>query len=250
MELVICKKNLLNDALITEISNKPITLNVGGKIYQTYRETLLSIEGTYFESMFSFEDRNGNIEKSEYFIDRDGDIFNLIIKYFRDHKLKLENYSKLTIENLRDEAEYFMINSLIELIDKYNILIEEKNKKNCSDKIVLNVSGTKFETTYSTLTSFSNNNIFHKLIGTDLKNNSLKKEYFIDRNPEYFKYILEIFRNGKHTNIDSLNFQNENISSEKLSRVLHTESLYYNDDYITQIITDNIRLIFDMKRYW
>ncbi|CAH8438333.1 unnamed protein product [Schistosoma turkestanicum] len=70
------------------------------------------------------------------------------------------------------------------------------NKKYIKDsKIVINVSGRRFETRKSTLEKFPDT-----LLGSDEKDyfqDPVSKEYFFDRDPELFRYIMEYYRSEK-----------------------------------------------------
>ncbi|KAG9296770.1 hypothetical protein G9A89_002167 [Geosiphon pyriformis] len=86
------------------------------------------------------------------------------------------------------------------------------------DRIVLNVGGTKFETLRSTLTAYP-----ATLLGTMFheRNRSLVKltddnEYFFDRDPRAFSYIMEFYRNGEH---EWPNFANS-LTKKELKREL------------------------------
>jgi hypothetical protein len=70
---------------------------------------------------------------------------------------------------------------------------------NSESRIIVNVGGVKYETFRSTLTAYPETFLgamFHD------RNSSMLlptngNEYFIDRNGEIFKYILEFYRNGE-----------------------------------------------------
>ncbi|CAH8443605.1 unnamed protein product [Schistosoma haematobium] len=70
------------------------------------------------------------------------------------------------------------------------------NKKYIKDrKIVINVSGRRFETRKSTLEKFPDT-----LLGSDEKDyfqDPVSKEYFFDRDPELFRYIMEYYRSER-----------------------------------------------------
>eukprot|EP01006_Ploeotia_vitrea_P060541 TRINITY_DN76093_c0_g1_i1.p1 TRINITY_DN76093_c0_g1~~TRINITY_DN76093_c0_g1_i1.p1 ORF type:complete len:408 (+),score=37.94 TRINITY_DN76093_c0_g1_i1:81-1226(+) len=66
------------------------------------------------------------------------------------------------------------------------------------DKVVLlNVGGTKFTTTKMTLMA-EQNSFFHGMVSSGVwKPDPVTQEYFIDRDPQFFKEILNYLRNGK-----------------------------------------------------
>ena len=63
-------------------------------------------------------------------------------------------------------------------------------------EIVINIAGKKFETKLDTLRRNSNG-ILQKLNKQSEVYNEKKDEYFFDRNPKLFHYILEYCRTGK-----------------------------------------------------
>ncbi|EGG19348.1 hypothetical protein DFA_02135 [Cavenderia fasciculata] len=63
----------------------PITLNIGGSEYQTTKETLLKVKGSYFDKLLKGEIKATNIndKSNSFFIDRDGTNFKYILNYLR-----------------------------------------------------------------------------------------------------------------------------------------------------------------------
>jgi len=61
-------------------------------------------------------------------------------------------------------------------------------------KIILNVGGTRFETLMDTLTKHGRNTMLGAMFLS--LNSEVKDEYFIDRDPEMFRYILNWYRTG------------------------------------------------------
>lgn len=70
--------------------------------------------------------------------------------------------------------------------------IQEKYKYN---KVHFNVGGVRFETHLSTLKRLPNTRL-STLNTSDPNYDSLKNEYFYDRNPNLFSYILNFYRTG------------------------------------------------------
>jgi hypothetical protein len=92
-----------------------IKLNVGGIKYETTLNTITSNTDSMLANMFSGRHPMKLNDDGYYFIDRDGDIFKYVIKFLRDKKLNIDDIDILTIKNIKDEAEYFQIEGLIEL---------------------------------------------------------------------------------------------------------------------------------------
>ena len=85
---------------------------------------------------------------------------------------------------------------------------------NNNDKVRLNVGGTYFLTTYTTLSNVHNNSTptyFHGFISQHFKkeyDKQLSEEYyFIDRDPTYFRYVLNYLRDGNISGIPKDNVQ-------------------------------------------
>jgi hypothetical protein len=94
---------------------KIVTLNVGGQIFSTTKNTLTSIEGTIFQNFFNdrfFQllDSSGHL-----FIDRSPRCFGLILDYMRmGHEIKslFDLMSPPDLYLLLKEAEYYCIEPL------------------------------------------------------------------------------------------------------------------------------------------
>ena len=87
-----------------------IELNVGGRRFTTSKETLTWIPDSFFCSLLSGrisskKDKNGAI-----FIDRDPDLFSIILNFLRTKELYCD---KVNLKALKHEVEYFGITPLI-----------------------------------------------------------------------------------------------------------------------------------------
>eukprot|EP01121_Diplochlamys_sp_Union-15-3_P012434 TRINITY_DN3719_c0_g1_i2.p1 TRINITY_DN3719_c0_g1~~TRINITY_DN3719_c0_g1_i2.p1 ORF type:complete len:203 (-),score=25.91 TRINITY_DN3719_c0_g1_i2:44-622(-) len=88
--------------------NDKIILNVGGKIYKTSRSTLLKYPHTLLGVMFA--ERNTTLSKEEngeHFIDRDGEIFRVILNFYRTGNITVP--PNLSREEVITELNYFQI---------------------------------------------------------------------------------------------------------------------------------------------
>lgn len=122
------------------MKNDLVVLDVGGKLFCTTVSTLSLCGSTYFSSLLSKnwlesakqdDESFPNADRSEInkrptiFIDRDPTIFHLILSYLRGLKLHIpENLPLCELEQLADEADYYMLNDLCRQVH-----IEIQNKK-------------------------------------------------------------------------------------------------------------------------
>nr|CAG8466151.1 6660_t:CDS:2 [Entrophospora candida] len=87
--------------------------------------------------------------------------------------------------------------------------------------VILNVGGTKFETKISTLLSQPDTllgKMFHPRNRSLLKPTHRDNEYFFDRNPKAFYYILEYYRTGEfYWNWNKLDYFNIEMSMKELN---------------------------------
>ena len=82
-------------------------------------------------------------------------------------------------------------------LDDPSEVIEQQKQVNQHEPIVLNVGGTRYETSLSTLLSHDTS-FFNKMFnGTYSTQPSLDGSYFIDRDGRHFHFILSYLRRGK-----------------------------------------------------
>eukprot|EP00741_Cyanophora_paradoxa_P006814 tig00001042_g6590.t1 len=92
-----------------------VTLNVGGRRFQTTLDTLSSQPGTFFESLMRHQSTSGEI-----FIDRDADCFVYIMRYLRDKRPPVIPNDLPLVDQLLREAEFYQITELIEHLAALN----------------------------------------------------------------------------------------------------------------------------------
>ncbi|XP_069828219.1 potassium channel regulatory protein [Dendropsophus ebraccatus] len=96
-----------------------ITLNVGGMMFTTLTSTLVRFPESKFVHMLDGTDRDFRIVNGQYFVDRDGTLFNYILDYLRTSQLTLpSDFSDY--ERLQREAEFYQIISLAEQLGQEN----------------------------------------------------------------------------------------------------------------------------------
>ncbi|KAG2193558.1 hypothetical protein INT47_010336 [Mucor saturninus] len=93
-----------------------IKLNVGGITYHTTYGTL-KMSPYFRQLLFNGTAGLDKLENGEILIDRDGYLFNRILEY-----LRCSEVSDNELEELRNEAEFYMLREMIECID--NMLVQ------------------------------------------------------------------------------------------------------------------------------
>lgn len=94
-----------------------IKLNVGGSLFLTTLQTMTKIPNTYFAILFSgrWEPKFDPVDGS-MFIDRDPTMFGMILNYLRTGTIILDHLSPIQADLLRTEADFYQIESLLELL--------------------------------------------------------------------------------------------------------------------------------------
>jgi hypothetical protein len=95
--------------------NKIITLDIGGKKFQTKLDTLLSLKDTLFYKLFL--SNRLDISK-EIFIDRSYNNFNFILFYFRNKKLPNESFTNQKIDAILEEANFYEMKEMIDILEE------------------------------------------------------------------------------------------------------------------------------------
>ena len=72
---------------VTRSSTKIIHLNVGGRRFSTSRQTLTQVQDTFFTGLLSGRIQTLKDEQGAIFIDRDPELFRLILNLLCDMKL-------------------------------------------------------------------------------------------------------------------------------------------------------------------
>lgn len=117
------------------MSSQIIKLNVGGKLFVTTRATLESIDGHMLNAMIRHENPAKMIDGA-YFIDRNPRTFEWILEHFRGSCV-LPRANSLDARKLREEALYFNLTSLLEVLNH-----QSQPRFTTKDHILVN--GTKY----------------------------------------------------------------------------------------------------------
>ncbi|XP_076259871.1 BTB/POZ domain-containing protein KCTD3 [Rhynchophorus ferrugineus] len=101
-------------------------LNVGGKRFSTSKQTLTLIPDTFFTALLNGRISSLRDEKGYIFIDRDPEVFSVILNYLRTKEIDLKG---VDIRTLRHEAEYYNVAPLVRRL----MLCEELSQSTCGD---------------------------------------------------------------------------------------------------------------------
>ncbi|KER23575.1 hypothetical protein T265_08567 [Opisthorchis viverrini] len=115
---------LLSDRLVS--TYEIVHLNVGGRKFSTSRNTLLWSGDSFFSVLLGGRIPSCKDEDGAYFIDRDPDLFAVILNYLRTRELNVSGIDPIT---LRNEAEFYGLDSLVKKLS----LCEEVFTGNCGD---------------------------------------------------------------------------------------------------------------------
>ncbi|CAD6230010.1 GSCOCG00006687001-RA-CDS [Cotesia congregata] len=116
------KSSLIPSLIMGDI----IHLNVGGTRFSTSRQTLTWIPDSFFTALLSNRIASRRDETGALFIDRDPQIFSIILNYLRTRDIDLKS---IDIRTLRHEAEYYGITPLIKRL----MLCEDLTHSSCGD---------------------------------------------------------------------------------------------------------------------
>ena len=109
--------NMLVNKIETTVGavQNPIKLNVMGKVFCVSKETLMSMENTYFYGLVANMDKFKPLDDGTYFIERDPLVFGRILNYLRTGKMDTRDLSPYAVEMLKDDFDYYCIPLPVEL---------------------------------------------------------------------------------------------------------------------------------------
>ncbi len=94
-----------------------IKINVGGKVFGTFKSTLLKSE--YFKSLFNFNENPDTDNDGNIFIDRSPVYFEHILNYLRDDCfINIEQFKNIK-NSLILEAKFYSIDGIIDILENY-----------------------------------------------------------------------------------------------------------------------------------
>ena len=108
---------------LEKVQDPIVVLDVGGQVFRSKMRTLTSVEGSYFELALNgdwIEKRSLKEDPNrELFVDRDPLCFPFILSYLRSGKLYFtEDVSSVQLCQLLDEAEFYMLDGLSDLVNE------------------------------------------------------------------------------------------------------------------------------------
>ena len=118
-------------------SNDIIKLDVGGKLFNTSKQTLMSIENTYFYGLLANSNKFKTNEEGVFFVDRNPLVFDRVLDFFRTGKLVIKDLTSYMLDMLKDDMDYYCIPLPEELqpvpISSVPLLMWDENRKstNC-----------------------------------------------------------------------------------------------------------------------
>jgi hypothetical protein len=121
------------EELLAENDNL-MSLNVGGKVFQTRLSTLLSIKDTLFYYVIAKRVMNNVSVRDEIFIDKNFNNFDFFLDYLRTQKFSLSGYTKLQIDELGVEADYYGLTDIVNQITEIQKEVEFVSMEGTSAK--------------------------------------------------------------------------------------------------------------------
>ncbi|KAG2210890.1 hypothetical protein INT47_000044 [Mucor saturninus] len=114
------EENTNNPSDTCKENERVIKLNIGGASFSTAFSTLKPSK--YFEQLLNSNDVEA-LENGEVYIDRDGELFGIILEYLRSYKI----HDTGDLYELKCEAQFYQLDSLVCLLD-------EMLQKKCDSK--------------------------------------------------------------------------------------------------------------------
>ena len=111
---------------LTNMEKKPVAINIGGKRFETYEQTLNLFPNTLLGCPEKRK-RHYDEEKGEYFFDRHRSSFTAILYYYQSGGV-LERPTHVPVHVFMEEIEYFQLTDAIQQQNKETKEEEDKNQ--------------------------------------------------------------------------------------------------------------------------
>ncbi|VDN02430.1 unnamed protein product [Thelazia callipaeda] len=96
-----------------------IVLDVGGRLFKTKIQTLLSADDSYFRKLLSTSSKHSLNSDGHLFIDRDGEIFSVVLGYLRHGKSYPLPNDDYKLSQIVFEAQFYQLSELAETAENY-----------------------------------------------------------------------------------------------------------------------------------
>lgn len=171
------RKTLLDliDYVYKGLDNERVKLNVGGVLFETYKNTLTNYPLSYFGVMFSNKFETNPDENGYYFIDRNGQLFEQVLEFMRTGYINLKKITK----ELKNEFEFYGLIDYIEqkkVYDPFNPVYKKFKKSITITNIYL-------------LNNFSKKKLVRKIDSFCLDNQTIVLE--MDGEPPYSEDFVQ-----------------------------------------------------------
>lgn len=153
----------MKKAYINADFKQKVTLNIGGALFTTYKETLLKYDSKIKRAIL---EENYRGHDNVPFFDRDPKHFRLILNYFRDGVIIYPKH-KNQVQELQNEIKFYEIETLIEEKSKIEKQLEGNVLKNKEEEKGMNEEKIKTKKTFEFIEYFDKNGIIYYL-GTSL----------------------------------------------------------------------------------
>ncbi|KAL9653319.1 hypothetical protein ABK040_001955 [Willaertia magna] len=149
------EKELQIEECIKKASDR-IKLNVGGKIFESSKETLICKKDTFFYAMLSSGIWQPDEKGGAYFIDRCPKLFHHFLDYLRYGECDLSNLTEFEKKKLKIEADFYCID-----LFSNSVAINNNNTVDCFD---LNEIGPDISLSNSNKTATKINKYSHSAV--------------------------------------------------------------------------------------
>ena len=216
----------MEQALQVQDNKDWITINVGGSLFQTSCQTLMSEPDSYLAKIFQSDSKLLPISRNGcYILDEDPFYFRIILGWLRHQKIILTKES--TIEGLLVLADYYELTKLQKAL--------QENERH--HWITLNVGGKLISTTTDILTSEPDS-----LLSTisDQSRNEIesKDKILLDHDPTIFEIIINWIRYGEILLKNGMTYQDllAPVEGYKIPRLEHQLHELIKNDQEKQLL--------------
>lgn len=116
------KRKLKEEVASNIITKKDpiISINIGGKIFKCSYSVLTSFKGSLFSELYKDKAHVNEV----FFIDRGYDFFHIVLNFIRSRVFDVKDYTRQEIQDIKEEAEFYVISDLISICDEILTKVE------------------------------------------------------------------------------------------------------------------------------